>query len=144
MVFIPKYIKTNIRYLNKIFNGAEAITSGDLNYSIEEIGRGDLYKLSKNINNMRKSFKNSLESEMKSERLKSELITNVSHDLKTPLTSIINYIDLLKNEEITKDERMEYISILDKKSQRLKVIIEDLFEASKIASGSVELNIEKN
>jgi len=143
MVFIPKYIKTNIRYLNKIFKGAEAITSGDLNYSIEELGRGDLFKLSKNINNMRKSFKNSLESEMKSERLKSELITNVSHDLKTPLTSIINYIDLLKNEEITKDERMEYISILDKKSQRLKIIIEDLFEASKIASGSVELNIEK-
>lgn len=142
ILFMPRYIIGKIRYLNKIIQGTEAITAGDLNYSIDEKGRGNLNKLAVNVNNMRKSFKNSLESEMKSERLKSELITNVSHDLKTPLTSIINYIDLLKKEDISRVEMGEYISILDRKSQRLKVIIEDLFEASKIASGSVELNIE--
>jgi len=143
LAIVPRHIKRNILCINKIFLGAETITSGDLSYNLEESGSGDLFKLAKNINNMKTSFKNSLESEMKSERLKSELITNVSHDLKTPLTSIINYIDLLKNEKITKDEMKEYISVLDRKSLRLKTIIEDLFEASKIASGSVEMNIEK-
>lgn len=142
IIVIPRYILVNIRYLNKILKGTEAIISGDLNFSIEEKQHGNLNKLAKNINNMRKSFKNSLESEMKSERLKAELITNVSHDLKTPLTSIINYIDLLKHKSVNNDEINEYVSILDKKSQRLKVIIEDLFEASKITSGSVDLHIE--
>ena len=75
--------------------------------------------------------------------MKTELITNVSHDLKTPLTSIINYIDLLKRENIEPESARDYVNILDKKSQRLKVLIEDLFEASKAASGAMELNISK-
>ncbi|MBM6839846.1 two-component sensor histidine kinase, partial [Clostridium saudiense] len=69
--------------------------------------------------------------------------TNVSHDLKTPLTSIINYIDLLKRENIEPEEARDYVNVLDNKAQRLKVLIEDLFEASKAASGAMELNIEK-
>lgn len=72
-----------------------------------------------------------------------ELITNVSHDLKTPLTSIINYVDLLKKEGLSKEEAQGYVEVLDRKSQRLKMLIDDLFEASKMASGAVELNIEK-
>lgn len=76
----------------------------------------------------------------KSERLKTELITNVSHDLRTPLTSIITYTDLLKKPNITEEERQQYIHILDKKSERLKVLIEDLFEVSKMASGNIELH----
>nr|WP_242834289.1 sensor histidine kinase [Clostridium pasteurianum] len=88
-------------------------------------------------------FKKAVENQVKSERLKSELITNVSHDMKTTLTSIINYVDLLKCEDITREELMNYISILDKKSQRLKVLIEDLFEASKLSSGNIEVNMEK-
>lgn len=95
------------------------------------------------INNMRDGLKKSVENEMKSENMKTELITNVSHDLKTPLTSIINYIDLLKRENIQPETAMDYVNILDKKSQRLKVLIEDLFEASKAASGAMELNIAK-
>ena len=75
--------------------------------------------------------------------MKTELITNVSHDLKTPLTSIINYIDLLKRENIEPEEARDYVNVLDNKAQRLKVLIEDLFEASKAASGAMELNIEK-
>lgn len=74
---------------------------------------------------------------------KTELITNVSHDLKTPLTSIINYIDLLKREDIEPESARDYVNVLDNKAQRLKVLIDDLFEASKAASGEMELNIEK-
>ena len=76
--------------------------------------------------------------------MKSELITNVSHDLKTPLTSIINYIELIKKEEnITPEYLKDYVNVLDSKSKRLKVLIEDLFEASKASSGNIELNMEK-
>ena len=80
---------------------------------------------------------------MKSERLKTELITNVSHDIKTPLTSIINYVDLMKNENIENPKVQEYLEILDNKSQRLKKLTEDLVEASKASSGNIKLTIEK-
>ena len=80
---------------------------------------------------------------MKSERLKAELITNVSHDIKTPLTSIINYVDLLKNENIDNEKAKEYIGILDNKANRLKKLTEDLVEASKVSTGNISLNMEK-
>lgn len=140
-MFISTFKK--MRAFNNIIKGTEEIVSGNLNYTIEEKGGGDFLKLAHNINSMRARFKESLENEIKSERLKSELITNVSHDLKTPLTSIINYVDLLKKEDISKEEEQSYIEVLDKKSQRLKILIDDLFEASKLASGAVEFNIEK-
>ncbi|SHK87118.1 Histidine kinase-, DNA gyrase B-, and HSP90-like ATPase, partial [Clostridium cavendishii DSM 21758] len=110
---------------------------------IEEKGVNILGKLAKNINNLKSGLKDALGKEMKSERMKSELITNVSHDLKTPLTSIINYVDLLKKEELESQKANDYIAILDRKSQRLKALIEDLFEASKATSGALDMNIEK-
>lgn len=137
------YIVKFANYLNKIVVGSSKIANGDLNYVIDESGNGILKDLSYNINNMKIGLKESIDSEVKSERMKTELITNVSHDLKTPLTSIITYVDLIKNENLTKEERMDYIKILERKSERLKILIEDLFEASKAASGEVELNIEK-
>ena len=143
MIFMLLYIYKTNNFLRKIIKGTEEIVSGNFNYNIEEKGSGDLLRLAKNINNMKVGFKKSLENEIKSERLKSELITNVSHDLKTPLTSIINYVDLLKKEGLSKEEAQGYIEVLDRKSQRLKTLIDDLFEASKMASGAVELNIEK-
>jgi len=79
---------------------------------------------------------------MKSERLKTELITNVSHDIKTPLTSIINYVDLMKQEKIEDPKIQEYLQILDSKSQRLKKLTEDLVEASKASSGNIKLTME--
>lgn len=88
-------------------------------------------------------FQNAVNQELVSQRMKTELISNVSHDLKTPLTSIINYVDLLKNKDLTQEQQEEYVGILDQKSQRLKVLIEDLFEASKAASGNIELVSEK-
>jgi signal transduction histidine kinase len=117
--------------------------SGNFDYLLNEKGGGSLQKLAHNINNINAGLKNSLEKEMKSERLKTELITNVSHDLKTPLTSIMNYVDLLKREDLSKEEMTDYIGVLDRKTQRLKVLIEDLFEASKINSGAVELQLER-
>lgn len=95
------------------------------------------------INDVSRGFENAIEEGIKSERLKTELITNVSHDIKTPLTSIINYVDLLKKENIEGEKAKEYIEVLDNKSQRLKKLTEDLVEASKASSGSVKLNIEK-
>lgn len=95
------------------------------------------------INDISNGFENAIQEGIKSERLKTELITNVSHDIKTPLTSIINYVDLLKQENIKNKKVGEYIAILDNKSHRLKRLTEDLVEASKASSGNVKLNLEK-
>lgn len=97
----------------------------------------------KYINDVSSGFENAIQEGIKSERMKTELITNVSHDIKTPLTSIINYVDLLKKENIENEKAKEYIDILDNKSQRLKKLIEDLVEVSKASSGNVKLNMEK-
>ena len=95
------------------------------------------------LNNISNGFENAIQDRMKSERMKVELITNVSHDIKTPLTSIINYVDLLKKEKIENEQAKEYIEILDSKSQRLKKLTEDLVEASKVSTGNISLNLEK-
>lgn len=108
----------------------------------EEVLKGTLGKMAKYINDIAGGFHNAIEQSLKSERMKTELITNVSHDIKTPLTSIINYVDLLKKENIQDAKIEQYIAILDKKSQRLKKLIEDLVEASKVSSGNLKLNME--
>ncbi|HWI49484.1 MAG TPA: HAMP domain-containing sensor histidine kinase, partial [Rummeliibacillus sp.] len=130
-------------YLNKIMKQTEDIAEGRLNSEIKVRGKLALAKHAANLNRLREGVRNSLTEQAKSERLKTELITNVSHDLRTPLTSIITYTDLLKNPDLTEDERNSYVSILDKKSQRLKTLIEDLFEVSKMASGNIELQKQK-
>lgn len=95
------------------------------------------------VNDISSGFEKAIEESVKSERLKTELITNVSHDIKTPLTSIINYVDLLKKENIEDEKVKEYLDVLENKSQRLKKLTEDLVEASKASSGNVKLNLEK-
>ena len=97
----------------------------------------------KYMNDISNGFENAIQDRIKSERLKAELITNVSHDIKTPLTSIINYVDLLKEIKIEDEKAKEYIGILDNKSQRLKKLTEDLVEASKVSTGNISLNLEK-
>ncbi len=135
-----------LEYTKKISNINEALKNiyeGNPNVHLnEEEQKGVLKQMSKYINDIAGGFTNAIEQSLKSERLKTELITNVSHDIKTPLTSIINYVDLLKKEEINNAKIEQYIAILDKKSQRLKKLIEDLVEASKVSSGNVKLNIE--
>ncbi|MFC5605114.1 histidine kinase dimerization/phospho-acceptor domain-containing protein [Sporosarcina koreensis] len=130
-------------YLNRIIVATEQMASGRLNEDIKIEGRSPLADHAKNLNNLREGVRVSMSEQAKSERLKTELITNVSHDLRTPLTSIITYTDLLKDETITPEERAKYVDILDKKSQRLKTLIEDLFEVSKMASGNLELHKQR-
>lgn len=96
-----------------------------------------------NLDLIRKEITKAMEQEIKSERLKSELITNVSHDLKTPLTSIINYTELLKADALTDEQRKEYLAILSNHTDRLAILLNDLIEASRITSGNIEINLEK-
>lgn len=103
----------------------------------------ELRNTAKYINNVSEGIENAIQDRIKSERLKAELITNVSHDIKTPLTSIINYVDLLKNEKIENEKANEYIGILDSKAKRLKKLTEDLIDASKVSTGNISLNMEK-
>ena len=144
-----------------IFNGilcagiiAVAILLKRIKKGTEEIAKGNLYKKINtkymfldmkdhaiNINNINDGIAKAVEERMKSERFKTELITNVSHDIKTPLTSIINYVDLLEKEEIENETAKEYIGVLSRQSARLKKLIEDLLEASKASTGNVNVNL---
>ena len=138
------YILRKLWYLSYIMDGTERIKNGDIHHKLKLIGQDNFTTLADNINNIRDGLDKAIDNQLKSERMKSELITNVSHDLKTPLTSIINYIELIKKEEdISPEYLKDYVNVLDSKSKRLKILIEDLFEASKASSGNIELNMEK-
>ena len=144
LVIITGIILNKVDYLDKIIKGTKEIKNGNINHKIEVNGKDTLAIFAQDINNLSEGLENAIDEKFRSERMKAELITNVSHDLKTPLTSIINYVDLIKKEEHIEPEYLkDYINILDNKSKRLKVLIEDLFEASKASSGNIELNIEK-
>ena len=136
-------IMKEIDKFKQIHNAVEKIYNGDTKTRIDvSLYTGVLKELALYINDIAGGFTNAVEESLKSERLKTELITNVSHDIKTPLTSIINYVDLLKKEDIQDEKAKEYIEILDNKSQRLKKLIEDLVEASKASSGNIKINKE--
>lgn len=127
-----------------ILNGIEKITRGELEYKIDATNlRGSNEVFAESINNIGEGLHNAVDASMRNERLKTDLITNVSHDIKTPLTSIINYVDLIKRENIDNEKIKGYIEILDQKSQRLKNLTEDLVEASKISSGNIKLEISR-
>lgn len=138
-ILMLKYIEK----VDKINQALKEIYEGNPNVHLEkEELTGVLKQMAEYINDIAGGFTNAIEQSLKSERLKTELITNVSHDIKTPLTSIINYVDLLKQEDIKDEKIKQYIDILNQKSLRLKKLIEDLVEASKVSSGNVKLNIE--
>ena len=147
-LFILAYILyklfENISCYQKIENHLKAMYKGEHPPKLNKLEFTKYFKnIVEYVNDISRGYENAIEEGIKSERLKTELITNVSHDIKTPLTSIINYVDLIKKEEINNDKAKEYIEILDNKSQRLKKLTEDLVEASKASSGNVKLNIEK-
>lgn len=127
--------------LKKIKNTTEDIANGNVYYKIDtKYLFLDLKDHAENINNMSDGIQKAVAEQMKSERLKTELITNVSHDIKTPLTSIINYVDLLEKEEIGNETAKEYINVLSRQSIRLKKLIDDLLEASKVSTGNISVN----
>ncbi|MCI9083419.1 MAG: HAMP domain-containing histidine kinase [Lachnospiraceae bacterium] len=129
---------------NKVLDGISKIADGDLEYKIaEEELKGDNRKLAHAVNDIGEGLHRAVDDSMKNERLQADLITNVSHDIKTPLTSIINYVDLLKREELENERARNYIKVLDTKSQRLKQLAEDLVEASRISSGNIKLDMER-
>ncbi len=130
-------IKNKYQILLKATN---KIAEGNLDVTIEE-ELGVFEPLKDELQKIQKGFKNAVDEEVKSQRMKTELISNVSHDLKTPLTSIITYIDLLKGENVSEEDRRLYLDTLDRKSQRLKNLIEDLFEVSKASCNYIQLNI---
>ncbi len=129
---------------NKVLEGIGKISSGDLEYKIavEELN-GDNRRLAEAVNTIGDGLFHAVDDSMRNEHLKADLITNVSHDIKTPLTSIINYVDLLKREELPNERIQGYIAVLDAKSQRLKQLTEDLVEASKVSSGNIKLEMER-
>ncbi len=130
-------------YIDEIGEALSQIVSGNVSIEIEEKENHPFQSLAHNINRLRQGYGTAMEERMKSERMKTELITNVSHDLKTPLTSIVNYVDLLKKEDLQPEYAQDYVKILEQKTQRLNVLIQDLFEAAKAASGDVQLNMEQ-
>lgn len=148
MIFIPflmlKRLIQEAIWRNRIYEGINHIAGGEPGYKINLDGmKSNEKKAGEQINNLGEGLQIAVTQATKNERLKSELITNVSHDIKTPLTSIINYVDLIKRENIENEKVKEYIRVLDEKSQRLKHLTEDLVEASKANTGNLNLDMEK-
>lgn len=128
--------------LDLIMDGLKKISDGELQYKIKtDTLTGKQKVMAEYINNIGSGLDAAVENSLKKERMQTELITNVSHDLKTPLTSIINYVDLIKRENPTDPKIQEYLRILDEKSQRLKVLTEDVVEASKASTGNIKLEM---
>lgn len=139
-IYVYLWIIEKVNETMKIHKALKNIYEGNTNIELNENElRGVLKEMAIYVKDIAGGFSNAVEESIKSERMKTELITNVSHDIKTPLTSIINYVDLLKTEDLQDEKAREYLEILDNKSQRLKKLIEDLVEASKASSGNIKL-----
>ena len=133
-----------IGQISRILDGMNRIVKGDLNHHIvTDKMLPDLRKHAEHINNVGSGMTAAVAQRMRSEKMKTELITNVTHDIKTPLTSIINYVDLLGKKETEDEETKEYIDVLKRQSQKLKKLTDDLLEASKASSGNIDVNLEK-
>ena len=128
--------------LKKLQAGAERLAAGDMTPVDERHLTPEQRKHARSLNSIGRGMDAAVARQMKSERMKTELITNVSHDLKTPLTSLISYVDLLKREGLTSERAPEYLDVLDRQSQRLKKLTEDLVEASKASTGNIQAKLE--
>ena len=134
------YIALNLRALQK---GGEKLARGDFSSPIDtRYLIGDFKRYGQEMNDVQSGLEQAVQEQMKAEHLKTELITNVSHDIKTPLTSIVNYVDLLKKEDMPSPAAREYIAVLDRQSHRLKKLTEDLVEASKASSGALNVELQ--
>lgn len=137
------YVKA-LKSLAQIMEAANELAAGNLDYMIDSNHMSVAFQaMAVNLRNLQKGMKKAVSEAIKGERMKTELITNVSHDLKTPLTSIVNYVDLLKKMDLQSEEAAGYVHVLEDKSARLKQLIEDLIEASKATSGNLAVAAEK-
>ena len=138
------YLMRSVVGSQNVREGLQQISQGRLDYRINtDVLTGESREMGEAVNEMGEGLQDAVDAMIKGERLKAELITNVSHDLKTPLTSIINYVDLLKRLRLDNSQAEEYIQVLDQKTQRLKQLTDDLIEASKLNSGNVELHPDR-
>ncbi len=143
LLIIPIFVMVAIN-LNYIREEGERLAGGILDIGVtDKLSIAAFKSHGKNLDQIRKEINKAMEQELKSERLKSELITNVSHDIKTPLTSIKNYVGFLNDDNLTYEERKTYVSIISKHTDKLSMLLNDLIEASKIQSGNIEINLEK-
>lgn len=139
-----RWVYSSSRQEDRIADAIGRIAGGDTSYQMDLDGlSGKELGIARKINLIGTGLERALQEQVKSERLKADLITNVSHDIKTPLTSIINYVDLLKREQLPGERVQEYLNVLDQKSQRLKTLTEDLVEASKASSGNLKLEMAR-
>lgn len=138
------YLYRNANQTDQIHQAIEKIAAGETSYKVDVSNFSSLEAdLAEGLNRISDGLETALAEQVKSERLKADLITNVSHDIKTPLTSIINYVDLIKREKIENPTLQRYLEVLDQKSQRLKTLTEDLVEASKASSGNIKLEMSQ-
>lgn len=142
LVVVLRLATKQIKKFEALREGVEEVQGGNFSYKIPAIEEGELGRLAKSINAIRDAQEEAIRNELKSERLRSELISNVSHDLRTPLTSIMSYVDLLKKEGLDSPQGEEYLNIIQEKTNRLHQLTDDLFEAAKASSGDLPLNIE--
>lgn len=142
-VFASVVVAYRTKDLDEIKKGVSQVKNGNVSYKIPELKSEDMKLLADNINDIAKGVDESVSAKLKAERLKTELITNVSHDLKTPLTSIISYTELLAKVEGLPDEAKDYAQIIANKSDRLKILTQDLFDISKVQSGNENVVLEK-
>lgn len=139
-LLVVLYIAVSLRTLQK---GGEKLSQGDFSSTIDtRYLIGDFKRYGQELNDVQGGLEQAVQEQMKAEHLKTELITNVSHDIKTPLTSIVNYVDLLKKEDMPSPAAREYIAVLDRQSHRLKKLTEDLVEASKASSGALNVELQ--
>ena len=142
--FIAAIMAVALINMNKLKEAAKEIASGNINYEVDtDKMLWEFKNHGMHLNAINDGIQAAVEEKMKSERMKTELITNVSHDIKTPLTSIISYVDLLSKEDINNQTALEYIEVLDRQSARLKKLIEDLIDASKASTGNVQVQLEE-
>lgn len=136
------FVAAALMQMNRLKRGGEALAAGQMEQRVDEKGMLPAFKRhAENLNAIGLGLNRAVEARMKSERMKTDLITNVSHDLKTPLTSIVNYVDLLRKEELQNETAKGYIEVLERQAQKLKKLTEDLVEASKASSGTINVNL---
>lgn len=136
-IFVPKYV----RKYQSIKRGVDEVKRGNLDYKIPVTDNGELDRLAMSINEISEATSLAVQNELKNQRMKTDLISNVSHDLKTPLTSMVSYVDLLKTEGLASENAPEYLDIIEEKTKRLQKLTEDLFEAAKASSGAIPVEI---
>lgn len=130
-------------YIDDILHAIKKISSGDLNTNIDVRGDNEFSEIAANINKMSEEIRVLMESERHNEKSKNEMITNIAHDLRTPLTSILGYLDLINKRELTEDTKKEYLKIVYEKSKKLQDLIESLFSFTKTNSSKLVLKIDK-